>query len=182
MRTVCGSILRDCPATERSHHSTICVRHFPKIRGCGFNSSAPVTTHQFLQPTYTSCQALLLAPIEMNLALLKKLLQYEDLCRLRERARGDEHGALSPVHQDTGEIHHVLERAIRVGEHHWWDILFRWSPTARGILCLHPTRTLLIFVLLRSLLNIDNVVPSHSKKPWKRGNLIKNFPQFIIGA
>lgn len=37
------------------------------------------------------------------------------------------------VHHDPKEIHQVMERVKKDGNHHWWDILFGWSPTAPGI-------------------------------------------------
>jgi len=37
------------------------------------------------------------------------------------------------VHHDTEEIHHVLERVKKDGEHHWWETLLGKSPTAMGV-------------------------------------------------
>lgn len=47
--------------------------------GCDFNYPAPATTHQWLQSNYILYKDLLPTPIEMDLTLLRKLLQYDDL-------------------------------------------------------------------------------------------------------
>ena len=58
------------------------------------------------------------------------------------------------VHHDVEEIHQVLERIKKDGEHKWWDTLFGWSPKATALFNkkLHPvvvllTLTILCFVL-----------------------------------
>ena len=53
--------------------------------GCDFNYSAPIRSYQLLQSNYTLIQNLLPTPIGMNLTLVKKLLQHDDLRRLLER-------------------------------------------------------------------------------------------------
>ena len=60
------------------------------------------------------------------------------------------------VHHDAEEIHHILERVKKDGEHHWWETLFEWSPTATRTLnlMLHPIVVLLALVILCLLLNI----------------------------
>jgi len=80
----------------------------------------------------------------------KKLLQHDDLHQLLKGIRGNGQRTLVSVHHDMEEIHHVLARAKKDGEHRWWDTLFRWSPTMIRILnqMLHPTVILLTLVLL----------------------------------
>jgi len=56
-----------------------------KTAGCNFSYSAPVMTHQLLQSKYASYQDLSPTPIGMNLTLVRKLLQYDDLNQLLKR-------------------------------------------------------------------------------------------------
>ncbi|KAK4830066.1 hypothetical protein QYF61_008404 [Mycteria americana] len=124
--------------------------------GCDFNYSAPVTTHQLLQADYTLHQDLLPAHIGMNLTLVRKLLQHDDLNQLLERIRNNGHKTLVTVHHDADEIHRVLERVKQDGRYHWWDTLLGWSPTATGILnkMLHPVVVLLMLTVLCFILTI----------------------------
>lgn len=46
----------------------------------------------------------------MNLTLVKKLPQHDDLCQLLEHAQNNGHKTLITVYHDTEGIHHVLER------------------------------------------------------------------------
>ncbi|KAK4806955.1 hypothetical protein QYF61_027347, partial [Mycteria americana] len=73
-----------------------------------------------------------------------------------ERIRNNGHKTLITVHHDAEEIHHVLERVKKDGEHHWWETLLGWSPTATGVfnLMLHPVVILLTLTLLCLLLII----------------------------
>ncbi|KAK4811065.1 hypothetical protein QYF61_016351 [Mycteria americana] len=128
---------------DTSNRSNICVCKFTKIMGCDFNYSAPVTSYQLLQSNYTLSQDLLPTPIGMNLTLVKKLLQHDDLCQLLECVQNNGHKTLITVHHDAEETHHVLEGVEGLGkdgEHHWWENLLGWSPTATGLfnLMLHP--------------------------------------------
>lgn len=52
--------------------------------GCDFNYSAPATSHQLLQSNSTSWD-LLPNSIGMNLTLLRKLLQHDDLYSLQKK-------------------------------------------------------------------------------------------------
>lgn len=54
--------------------------------GCHFNYSAPVTTHQFLQPNCTWYQDLLSTPTGLNLTLVRILLQHDDLNQLLKQS------------------------------------------------------------------------------------------------
>jgi len=51
-------------------------------------------------------------------------------------------------------VHHVLERVKKDGEHHWREMLLRWSPRARRVWnsVLHLDVISLILTLLCSLL------------------------------
>ncbi|XP_075344890.1 uncharacterized protein LOC142402885 [Mycteria americana] len=140
MRTFCDFVFVDNAAVDTGNHSNVCVCNFTKIMGCDFNYSAPVTTHQLLQADYTLYQDLLPAPIGMNLTLVRKLLQHDDLNQLLERIWNNGHKTLVTVHHDAEEIHCVLERVKQDGGHHWWDTLLGWLPTATRILnkMLHP--------------------------------------------
>ncbi|XP_074991081.1 uncharacterized protein LOC142074382 [Calonectris borealis] len=155
---------KDNITVETSNRSNICVCNFTKIVGCDFNYSAPVTTHQLLQSSHASYQDLLPTPIGMDLTLVRKLLQDDDLSQLLNRIRNSGQRTLITFHHDAERIHHVLEKVKKDGEHHWWDVLFGWSPTATGTLnwVLHPMTILLVSVVLCLLLNIILCV-----KVWK---------------
>lgn len=64
--------------------------------------------------------------------------------------------ALITVHHDTEDIYYVLERVKKGGEHHWWETLLGWLPTATGVfnLMLHPVAILLTLTLICLLLII----------------------------
>ncbi|KAK4811160.1 hypothetical protein QYF61_019791 [Mycteria americana] len=149
MRTLCDFIFVDNVTVDTSNRSNICVCNFTKIVGYDFNYSAPVTSYQLLQSNYTLSRDLLPTPIGMNLTLVKKLLQHDDLCQLLEHIRNNGHKTLITVHHDAEEIRHVLERVKKDGEHHWWETLLGWSPTATGVfnLMLHPVVILLTLTL-----------------------------------
>jgi len=63
-------------------------------------------------------------PVEMNLTLVRKLLQHDDLHQLLKGIRDNGQRALITVHHDTEEMRCVLERVKEDGEHRWWDTLF----------------------------------------------------------
>ena len=58
---------------------------------------------------------------------------------------------LITIHCDAEEIHHVLERVKKDGEHHGWETLLGWSPTATGI-CGH------VFNSVAAVLSLSNCV------------------------
>ncbi|KAK4806434.1 LOW QUALITY PROTEIN: hypothetical protein QYF61_013927 [Mycteria americana] len=118
--------------------------------------NAPVTTHQLLQANYTLYQDLLPAPIGMNLTLVRKLLQHDDLNQLLERIRNNGHKTLVTVHHDVEEIHCILEGVKHDGGQYWWDTLLGWSPTTTGILnkMLHAVVVLLVLTVLCFILTI----------------------------
>ncbi|XP_042723792.1 LOW QUALITY PROTEIN: uncharacterized protein LOC122177989 [Lagopus leucura] len=156
MRTHCDSIRIGDMVVDTSNHSNLCVCNFISVLGCDFNYTAPVTSHQLLQSNYTLIQYLEPALIGMNLALVRKLLQHEDLYKLLNRIRDNGQKTLITVHHDMEEIHRVLERVKKDGEYHWWEVLFGWSPTATGIFnsILHPVVVVLGLVLLCLVLTV----------------------------
>lgn len=89
IRTLCNFIVVDNIAVGTNNDSNICVCNFTNIIGCDFNDSAPVTSYQQLESNYTLVKDLLPAPIGMNLMLVKKLLQHNDLCPLLKCAQDD---------------------------------------------------------------------------------------------
>ncbi|KAK4830480.1 hypothetical protein QYF61_011204 [Mycteria americana] len=110
---------------DTSNRSNICVCNFTKIMGCDFNYSSPVTTPQLLQANCTLYQALLPAPIGMNLTLVRKLLQHDDLNQLLRHVRNNGQRTLITIHHGAEEIHHVLERVKKdentIGGKLFWD-------------------------------------------------------------
>uniref|UniRef100_A0A8C3PND6 Uncharacterized protein n=1 Tax=Calidris pygmaea TaxID=425635 RepID=A0A8C3PND6_9CHAR len=182
MRTLCSTILVDSLTIDTSNHSNVCVCNFTRIIGCDFNYSAPVMSYQWLQSNYTLIQDLLPTPIGMNLTLVKKLLQHDDLSQLLERIRNNGHKTLITVQHDTKEIHRVFERMRKDGEHHWWEILLGWSPTATGLFnrMLHPIVLLLILILICLMLIVmlyikiwyltKQITQLHSPKTYKLAN------------
>ena len=124
--------------------------------GRDFNYSAPIRSYQLLQSNYTLIQNLLPTPIGMHLTLVKKLLQHDDLRRLLQRIQKSGQKTLITIHHDAEEIHHVSERIKRDGEHHGWETLLGWSPTATGIYnhVLHPVVVVLSLTVLCLLLTI----------------------------
>lgn len=63
---------------------------------------------------------------------------------------------LITVHHDIEEIHRAMERVKKDEQHHGWDTLFGWLPTATGIFnkMLHPVVVWLILAALRFILTI----------------------------
>lgn len=80
--------------------------------------------------------------------LFHKLLKHKDLQALLQKVQQQSKNTLTTVHHDGGEIHRILGRVKKPGEHHWWETLLGWSPTATGLLntMLHPVLTM--FALL----------------------------------
>ncbi|XP_042723881.1 LOW QUALITY PROTEIN: uncharacterized protein LOC122178042 [Lagopus leucura] len=150
IRTHCDSIQIGNMIVDTTNHSNLCVCNFINILGCDFNYTVPVTSYQLLQFNYTLIKDLRPALIGMNLALVKELLQHDDLHRLLERIKDNGQKTLITVHHDVKKIHRVLERVMKAGEHHWWEVLFGWSPTATGIFnsVLHPVVVILGLIVL----------------------------------
>ncbi|KAK4818868.1 hypothetical protein QYF61_021073 [Mycteria americana] len=77
-----------------------------------------ITSYQLLQSNYTLSQDLLPTPIGMNLTLVKKLLQHDDLFQLLECIQNNGQKTLITIHRDAEERHYVLERVKKDAEHH----------------------------------------------------------------
>ncbi|XP_075302889.1 uncharacterized protein LOC142365708 [Opisthocomus hoazin] len=188
-RSPCNFIFIDDIATDIDNHLNFCVCNFTNIVGCDFSYSTPVTSHQLLQTNYTLIHDLLPVPIGMDITLVKKLLQHNNLKRLLKEAQENGQKTLITVHHDVKEIHQVLERVKKDGEHKWWDTLFGWSPTATGLFnkMLHPVVVLLILTILCFVLTLafesdrtrfDLPVHSISRKPLFNtplGSIINKF-------
>lgn len=82
----------------------------------------------------------------MDLSLVKEMLEHANLQQLLENAKAEAKKILITVHHDGNVIKQIVERIKRVGEHHWWEIFFGWSPTATGIFnaLLHPVVIILL--------------------------------------
>ena len=85
-----------------------------------------------------------------------RLLQHPDLIDLLQQAQKTGQKTLITVQHDIEEIHQVLTRVKRDGEHQWWESLFGWSPTATGLFnsMFHPVMIFLILILICLLLII----------------------------
>lgn len=145
MGILCDFIFVGNITIDTSNHSNICVCNFTKII-----YSAPVTSYQLLHSSQTLSQDLLPTPIRVKLTLVKKLLQHEDLCQWLERVRKNGHKTLITVHHDAELMHHVLERVKKDVEHHCWETLLEWAPTAMGVFnfILHTVVILLTLTLM----------------------------------
>lgn len=86
IRTLCDSIFTDNTTAETYNHSNISIVILAELWD-PTNYSAPLTTHQLLQPNYTLYQDLLPTPIGMNLTLVRKLLPHDDLSQLLKLIR-----------------------------------------------------------------------------------------------
>jgi len=156
MRSPCNFIFIDNIVTDIDNNLNFCVCNFTNIVGCDFSYSTPVMSHQLLQNNYTLIHDLLPVPIGMNITLVKKQLQHDDLKRLLKEAQENGQKTLITVHHDVEEIHQVLKRVEKDREHKWWDILFGWSPTATGLFnkILNPVVVLLILITLCFVLTL----------------------------
>lgn len=155
MRTVCDFIFLGNITVDRSNHSNVFRFNFTEIIGCDFNYSAPATSHQLLQSNSTSYQDLLPNSIGMNLSLLRKLLQHDDLYSpqgKKFKKMDKEYVLLLTIKQNK----HVMSRRLPMIEKNWWDNLCRGSLTATRnlILGLHPILILLALTVRCLLLTI----------------------------
>ncbi|XP_071413119.1 uncharacterized protein [Pithys albifrons albifrons] len=128
------------------NHSNMCACNVTTIRGCDFVYKPPVLTNQLLIRNYTLYRSVTPTPIGMGLSLVKEMLEHENLQQLLENAKAKAKRILITVHHDGSVIKQVMERIKRVGEHHWWEVFFGWSPTATGIFnaLLHPIVVILL--------------------------------------
>ena len=120
------------------------------IIGCDFNYSAPIIAHDVLSFDYVLYSELQPTPIRMNLTVIKRLLRHPDLIKLLGEARETGQKTLITVHHDVNEIHRVLRRVEKDGEHHWREALSGCCLTATGTrnLMLHPIVILPIVVVV----------------------------------
>lgn len=86
----------------------------------------------------------------MDLTLLHKLLEHNDLQALLEKTRQQSKTTLITIHHEGEEINHILETMKNDGEHHWWEALLGWSPMATGVLntTLHPVIIMFALVVI----------------------------------
>ncbi|XP_067153359.1 uncharacterized protein [Apteryx mantelli] len=126
--------------------SNMCACNVAIIRGCDFVYKPPVFTSQLLIRNYTLYHSITPTPIGMDLSLVKEMLEHANLQQLLENAKAEAKKILITVHHDGNVIKQVMERIKKVGEHHWWEIFFGWSPTATGIFnaLLHPVVVILL--------------------------------------
>ena len=98
-----------------------------------------MTSYALLKENYILYQDLLPSPTGMNLMLFHKLLKHKDIQALLQKVQQSKNTFIT-VHHDGEEIHRILGRVNKDGEHHWWETLFGWSPPATGVLStmLHP--------------------------------------------
>ena len=85
-----------------------------------------------------------------------RLLQHPDLIDLLQQAQKTGQKTLITVQHDIEEIHQVLTRVKRDGEHQWWESLSGWSPTATELFnsMFHLVMIFLICLLLIIVLYI----------------------------
>ncbi|XP_074667533.1 uncharacterized protein LOC141917846 [Strix aluco] len=156
MRTRCDSLLIDGTVHNITNKSNLCVCNFSVIIGCDFHFSVPITTYDDLSFNYMLYHELQPTPIGMSLTIIEQLLQHPDLIDLLQQAQKTGQKTLITVQHDIEEIHQVLTRVKRDGEHQWWESLFGWSPTATGLFnsMFHPVMIFLILILICLLLII----------------------------
>ncbi|XP_039946963.2 uncharacterized protein LOC120765837 [Hirundo rustica] len=150
LRTACVSVEIDdnnVTLTTRNY-SNFCICNFVRIVGCDFSYLAPVTSHQLIRSNYTMYHQLSPAPIGMNLTLVRQLMNHQDLTEILKEIQEKGQKTLVTVYHDVKEISKVLQRVNQDTNHHWWDALFGWSPTATGILntLCHPIIVILTLV------------------------------------
>lgn len=132
----------------------LCICNFSIFSGCDFNFSIPITAYSNdLSVGFMLNHELQPAPITMNLTIIKKLC-HPHLTNLLQQVWESGWKTLITVHHDVEEIHLVLGRVKKDGEHWWWKALFGWPPTATGTLnqVLHPIMILLTVVIVCLLL------------------------------
>lgn len=146
-RTMCKYVqINDIYNQTVFNDSNMCACNVAIIRGCDFVYKPPVFTSQLLIRNYTLYRSITPTPIGMDLSLVKEMLEHANLQQLLENAKAEAKKILITVHHDGNVIKQVIERIKRVGEHHWWEMFFGWSPTASGIFnaLLHPVVIILL--------------------------------------
>lgn len=132
----------------------LCICNF--IEGCDFSYQAPVILHQQIKANLIAVQEILPVPIGMNLTLVTQLLKHNELKEILEEVKNAGKKTLITIHHDTETIQRVLKRLEKDSSHHWWDVLFGWSPTATGLLnaLVHPIVVLLTLVSISLILSV----------------------------
>lgn len=157
LRTVCASIQIDSDniTLNVKNYSNFCICNFVKIIGCDFLYFAPVVSHQLIKSNYTMYHKLSPIPIGMNLTLIRQLVKHQDLIEILKEIQENGKKTLITVRHDSKKISRILQRARQDASHHWWDVLFGWSPTATGILntLCHPIIVLLLLVSVSFILS-----------------------------
>ncbi|NP_001159385.1 uncharacterized protein LOC422926 [Gallus gallus] len=146
-RTMCKYVqINDIYNQTVFNDSNTCACNVAIIRGCDFVYKPPVFTSQLLIRNYSLYRSITPTPIGMDLSLVKEMLEHANLQQLLENAKAEAKKILITVHHDGNVIKQIVERIKRVGEHHWWEIFFGWSPTATGIFnaLLHPVVIILL--------------------------------------
>ena len=70
----------------------------------------------------------------MNLTLVEKLLQHDDLRQLPERIQNNGQKILVTAHHDTEEIQDILERVKQDRAHHGWETLLGCHQLQQGFI------------------------------------------------
>ncbi|KAM4673958.1 uncharacterized protein AAGF69_002726 [Amazona ochrocephala] len=146
-RTMCKHVqINEVYNQSMFNDSNMCACNVAVIRGCDFVYKPPVFTSQLLIRNYTLYRSITPTPIGMDLSLVKEMLEHANLQQLLENAKAEARKILITVHHDGSVIKQVVERIKRVGEHHWWEVFFGWSPTATSIFnaLLHPVVVILL--------------------------------------
>lgn len=140
--------------------SNLCICNFTRVEGCDFSYEAPVISHQYIKASLTTVQEILPMPIGMNLTLVAQLLKHQDLKKILKKVKDVGKKTLITIHHDTETIKTVFKRLEGQLSHHWWDVLFAWSPTATEILnaLIHPIIVLLILVGVSLTLSVAMLV------------------------
>lgn len=104
MRTHCNFIVFNIDTVDTRTHANPCICNFTKITGCDFTPTVPVISYR-LQSDYTWIQGLLPVHIGMNITMVKKLLQHDDLKQFLKQSKENGQRTLITVHHDVKKIH-----------------------------------------------------------------------------
>lgn len=147
LRIACSTIMVD-EITVNEIQFILSICNFVKIEGCDFSYQAPVIPYQHKKANLITVQEISPMPIGMNLALVTQLLKHHELKRILKEIKDEGRKTLITIHHDTETIRRVFKRLEEGPSHHWWDVLFGWSPIATGLLntLVHPIINLLRLV------------------------------------
>ena len=155
VRTTCIIIAID-NCYEMTNSTNFCVCNFTRIVGCDFSYTVPITTQQLLAVEYTLYHNVPRLQIGMDTNLLKTMLRHPDIEKPAQEVSKTTQRMLWQVEHDSVSIKNVLTKIEQVGEHDWWDIFTRYSPTAMQVFhyLVHPMLIIIGVILLLSLLNV----------------------------